>query len=185
MKFLKLVDKFVATLLIMLMLAVVLAISWQVFARYIIGQPSTVSSELARFALMWIGMLGAAYCYRLNCHLSLNVITQKLTIKAQKYTEAFSHLVIVIFAVVVLVIGGLKLVMLTLNPVQLSPVLEMKIAYVYAVLPLSGVLIFIYASDKLWRLIKEIATSEYSQKPTNIGKTSADLTPTKTANEVS
>ena len=40
------------------MLALVLSVSWQVASRYLLQAPSSWTEELARFLLVWIGLLG-------------------------------------------------------------------------------------------------------------------------------
>ena len=52
---------------------------------------------------------------------------------------------ILIFAVVVLLAGGLRLVQTTLNYQQTSAALQIPLGYVYLVLPLSGLLISFYS----------------------------------------
>jgi TRAP-type C4-dicarboxylate transport system permease small subunit len=53
--------------------------------------------------------------------------------------------VIIVFAVAVLVIGGSKLVYLTWDLRQYSAVLGLPIAFVYSIIPVTGVLVVIYA----------------------------------------
>lgn len=40
--------------------------SWQVFARYLLDQPPIWTEELARFSMVWAGMMGASCAYRLK-----------------------------------------------------------------------------------------------------------------------
>ncbi len=42
----------------------VLAASWQVVARYILAAPPIWTEELARYAMVWAGMLGASCAFR-------------------------------------------------------------------------------------------------------------------------
>lgn len=42
------------------------AASWQVFARYLLAQPPVWTEELARFSMVWAGMLGASCAFRLK-----------------------------------------------------------------------------------------------------------------------
>ncbi|WP_372609542.1 TRAP transporter small permease [Aquicoccus sp.] len=50
-----------AALAVALMLA---AAGWQVIARYLLNQPPTWTEELARFSMVWGGLLGASCAYR-------------------------------------------------------------------------------------------------------------------------
>ena len=48
---------FLATLL----LVMVVLISWQVFARFVVGDSLTFSEEVSRFTMVWLVVVGAAY----------------------------------------------------------------------------------------------------------------------------
>ena len=57
--------------LALLMTKMVASVVWQVLSRYLFVVPAAWTEELARFLLIWIGMLGAAYAYRQGSHLRL------------------------------------------------------------------------------------------------------------------
>lgn len=146
-------DRVLGTCLMLLMLSIVLTVTWQVLARYVLQAPSSGSEELARFLLIWIGLLGSVYCYRTQMHLGLNIVTKKMTTNNQKYAELFSQVIVLIFASAVLVLGGAKLVHLTFNPIQTSAALGIEVGFIYCILPLSGLLFCFYASIEIFTLI--------------------------------
>lgn len=39
---------------------------WQVIARYVLDQPPPWTEELARYSMVWVGLLGASCAFRLN-----------------------------------------------------------------------------------------------------------------------
>ncbi|MEJ2257930.1 MAG: TRAP transporter small permease [Woeseiaceae bacterium] len=131
--------------LIVLMVGLVLAVTWQVISRYLFASPSSWTEEIARFLLIWIGTLGAAYAFRLNAHIGLDLLPKKLTGDAARRLHWFTQCVIIVFAVAVLVIGGSRLVYLTWDLRQYSAVLGLPIAFVYSIIPVTGVLVVIYA----------------------------------------
>lgn len=53
----------IAVLAVLVMLA---AASWQVIARYLLAQPPIWTEELARFSMVWAGLMGASCAYRLK-----------------------------------------------------------------------------------------------------------------------
>jgi len=141
----RVVDAVLRFLLVVLVAMLVASVAWQVFSRYLLADPSPWTEELARFLLIWVGMLGASYAFSTKAHLGLELLPEKLAGKpAAKLLKLFTLFVVAIFAVAVLVIGGGSLVMLTWELKQYSAVLEMPISYVYSVLPLTGVLILFY-----------------------------------------
>jgi TRAP-type C4-dicarboxylate transport system permease small subunit len=141
----RILDTILKNVLIFLMVVLVAAVSWQVISRYIFASPSSWTEEVARFLLIWIGVLGAAWAFRTGVHLGLDVLPKKLTGKSAQTLKLFSLLVVVGFSVMVLIIGGGGLVALTWELKQYSAVLGLPIAYVYSVIPAAGALICFYA----------------------------------------
>lgn len=149
-------EKITGVILAALMVATVITVLWQVFSRYILQSPSEGSEEIARFLLIWIGLFGATFCYQKNSHLSLDLLKQKLASKGKIKLTLFGHFVALAFIFSVLIFGGIHLVLITLTPIQLSPVLGMKIAYVYAVVPFTGSIMFLSAFYKIIKLSLEL-----------------------------
>ncbi|MGD9020852.1 MAG: TRAP transporter small permease [Lysobacterales bacterium] len=141
----KIIDTILKNALIILMAALVFAVSWQVISRYVFAAPSSWTEEVARFLLIWVGVLGAAYAFRTGVHLGLDVLPKKLSGNAAQALKLFTLATVIVFAVAVLVIGGGALVALTWDLKQYSAVLGLPIAFVYSVIPVSGLLICFYA----------------------------------------
>ena len=55
------VDAFVGKLLVLILGVMVINVLWQVFSRYFTDSPSSFTDELARYLMIWLGILGAAY----------------------------------------------------------------------------------------------------------------------------
>ena len=142
---LRTVDKLLCGALVVLVAAMVVSVTWQILSRYLFVVPAAWTEELARFLLIWIGLLGAAYAYRTHSHLGLDLLPAKLTGPAKVRLNIVSHLVCMSFAAMVLVVGGGSLVAMTWELKQFSAAMGLPIAYVYAVIPVSGALICLFA----------------------------------------
>ena len=138
-------DVILRNALIVLMAALVVSVSWQVISRYVFASPSSWTEEVARFLMIWVGLLGAAYAFRTRVHLGLDILPQKLTGRSAQILRLFTMMVVVLFSVTVLIIGGGRLVAMTWELRQYSAVLGLPIAFVYSVIPLAGMLICVYA----------------------------------------
>ena len=138
-------DRFLRGMLVVLMASLVLSVTWQVVSRYLFASPSSWTEEVARFLLIWIGTLGAAYAFRTNMHIGLDLLPKKLTGISARNLHWFTLAVIIVFAATVLVFGGGSLVYLTWDLRQYSAVLGLPISFVYSVIPLAGLLIVIYS----------------------------------------
>ncbi len=140
----KKIDKILSYLLIAIMSVMVLNVLWQVFTRFVIGTPSSFTDELARYLMIWVGILGAAYASGKDMHIAINVLTQKFNRETQQKLAAAVKLMVILFALTAMVIGGSRLVYVTYVLNQLSPALQIPLAYVYLVIPLSGLVIIYY-----------------------------------------
>jgi len=122
--------------------------------------PSSFTEELARYLLIWVGLLGASYVAGQKMHLAIDVLINRLKGRARRLDEYLIEVSIFVFALFVMVFGGLRLVIITLTLNQISAVLRIKLGYVYLVLPLSGLLLMFYSLlfiAEIYRKQKNIA----------------------------
>lgn len=152
-------DKWVATFLIFLMALMVINVSWQVASRYILKDPSSFTDELARYMLIWVGMLGAAYVAGKNEHLAIDILLSKMNPSNQFKISVLIHCCVLIFALTAMVTGGVNLVYITLILGQTSAALQIPLAYVYVIIPLSGLLVIYYQIEAIVQLFKTQKTS--------------------------
>lgn len=140
----KKIDHILSRLLILIMGVMVINVLWQVFTRFIVGTPSSFTDELARYLMIWLGILGAAYVSGKNMHVAIDVLALKFSDKIQKRLKLIVYVSIILFAFFAMVIGGLRLVYITYVLDQYSPALQVPLAVVYFSIPLSGFLIIYY-----------------------------------------
>ena len=137
--------KALSVFLIILMAVMVLDVSWQVFTRFVLKDPSSFTEELAGFLLIWIGLLGASYAYYTRAHLGIDILTGKLSGVNRRIVEMVIHGIVFLFSLFIPLIGGYRLVSLTFTLNQISPALGISMGYIYLVLPLSGILLMYYS----------------------------------------
>jgi TRAP-type C4-dicarboxylate transport system permease small subunit len=147
------VNRILEGVLITLMALMTLNVLWQIFTRFVLGDPSSYTEEIARFLLIWVGLLGASYTAGAKKHLAIDILSNRLSGAAREYLEIFIDLSLLAFAMLVLVIGGARLVYLTLSLRQSSAALQIPLGIVYLVIPVSGILIVFYALDSLRRAV--------------------------------
>lgn len=131
--------------LVILMLVLVGSVTWQVLSRYLLGAPAFWTEELARFALVWVGVLGAAYAAAHHEHLALSLFSARAGPRGRCVLRHVSRAAVAGFALTVMVVGGGRLVAITWQLDQVSAALGVPMAMVYSVVPLSGCLIFLFA----------------------------------------
>ncbi len=139
------VTRILSVTLILLMTIMVLTVTWQVFTRFVLGNPSGFTEELAGFLLIWIGLLGASYAYYSKAHLGIDVLTANLSGRKRLISEILVSAIVFFFALCLLVIGGSHLVRITFTLKQISPSIGIPMGYIYLVLPISGLLFMYYS----------------------------------------
>ena len=140
-----LLDKLLKLLMTACLAMMVIVVTWQVVSRYALGDPSAWTEEVARMLLIWVGLLGGAYAYRVKAHLGLDLLRQRVGAVGKKRLSMIADVCCGTFALAVLVIGGGLLVQLTWELRQTTAALGIPMAWVYVVLPLSGVLIVYFS----------------------------------------
>lgn len=152
MKLRKTIDSVLSGALIFIMAVMVANVLWQVCSRYVLGSPSSFTDELARYLMIWLGVLGAAYVSGRNGHVAIDVLPERCSPPTRRVLQQTVRWIILAFALFGLVVGGLRLVYVTYVLEQYSPALRLPLAYVYLVIPVSGALIIYYkATDLLSR----------------------------------
>ena len=141
------IDKIIEIVLVALMSILVIDVLWQVFSRYVLSAPSSFTDELAGFLLIWVGLLGSAYVAGKNEHLAIDLLLQKMKGMKKRRLQIIINSIVGLFALFVMVIGGVWLVYTRFYLGVNSAALALPLGYVYLVVPVSGLLIIYYSID--------------------------------------
>jgi TRAP-type C4-dicarboxylate transport system permease small subunit len=143
------IDLILGKALVLIMGLMVVNVLWQVFTRFIIGDPSSFTDELARFLMIWLGVLGAAFVSGKNLHVAIDIIPSRSSSARRRRMNITVDILIILFALAAFVIGGSRLVYISYVLGQQSPALQFPMALIYSVIPLSGLLIVFFKTHKL------------------------------------
>lgn len=129
-------------LLAALLLVMTVLISWQVFARYVMGDSLTFSEEAARFSMVWLTMLGAAYAYRHGSLIAVSVLSE---IAGGRFARGLRLTVAIISCLFawVLLKEGFNITDRVIT--QTAPSTRVSMAWLYGAVPAGAVLILINA----------------------------------------
>ena len=125
-------------LMALAMLTLLVFGTWQIFTRWILGNPSTFTDELLRYVLIIAGFIGSAYCFYRDEHLALTLITDKAKGPFKLCLDIFIEICILFFVVYVFIFGGFKLANTATN---VSSVMHIPMKSLYMVEPICGILI--------------------------------------------
>jgi TRAP-type C4-dicarboxylate transport system permease small subunit len=140
------VIKFLAGFLTAVMVVLVLL---QVIFRYLLKAPLDWSEETASFAFVWMGLLGASVGLKGDDHPNLDILITRFPQGFQKAATVLINLCILFVLGVMFIYGG-KLTLSMRS--QLTAALGYSVAYMYAVLPLSALIMAFHMVIKTLKL---------------------------------
>lgn len=135
-------DKLILSVSSFALILLVITVTWQVFSRYVLNDPSSWTDELARYTMVWLGLLGASYLFGIKGHLAITLLDGYLKGKAHLALHLLINLISASFVSLAMLKGGLALMGRTTT--QLSPALQLPMSTVYLILPISAVIILFY-----------------------------------------
>ncbi len=97
------------TLAALFLFVILTTMGAQVFARHFFGAPFQWSEEVARLALIWMTFMAAAFVMAEGRHITVDVLSPRLSVRGQLWLECLSHAVVA-GACLLLLIGGSRFV---------------------------------------------------------------------------
>lgn len=125
-----------------LLLVMTVLITWQVFARYVMGSPLYFSEEVARFAMVWLTMVGAGYAYRYGSMISVNVVAEFGGRTVARVLNILGVFIVIAFALS-LFVAGREIAEMVAG--QTSPSIRVSMAWLYSAVPAGAAMILISA----------------------------------------
>lgn len=136
------------TVLCCLLVTMVVVTFSQVVSRYMLHVSLSWSEELARFLLMWLAMLSAAYGFKTRSHFALTFIVDRIGAGPRRIIGLLVTLAIAIFLIVFIV----KAVELTQSVTgRTGPGTQLSFAVPYSSTIVGGVLMLYYVLRSGWR----------------------------------
>ena len=134
-------------------LVMVVLTCWQVFTRYILGNPSSWSEELVSYMFAWMSLLGASLVTSERGHMNIPILVEQAGPGAQKLLMCVGELIAFLFSAVILVFGGVQIANLAMG--QMTSSLGVPIGIFYVVVPLSGVLNMVYTALNIADIVRQ------------------------------
>lgn len=143
---------FIVGVMTLLVMALTVVVSYQVFSRYVDFVPRFLwTEEASRFCFIWVVLLGAAIAVREGSHFTIDVLPQRMP-ERLAHGLIIAGLAVVAVIGVVMVIGGLRFFEIGLS--RISTTSGIQLAWVYAAVPVSGFSILIFTAEKLIRVLR-------------------------------
>lgn len=133
-------DRCINWFLALLMAAMVVIISAQVWYRFILNDPLSWSEEAGRYLFVWISFMGAAAGVRYQVHLGIDLMDKLLSPAAYRWVVVLVNLIIQIFLLMI-IYWGFKI--LGIIQFQESPSMHISMRYPYMAVPVGGIFMLI------------------------------------------
>jgi tripartite ATP-independent transporter DctM subunit len=131
-----------------LLLAIVLIIAWQVFARYLPGiRVPRWTEEVSLILMVWLSMLGSGLAIRAGEHLSVDVVLRQFPPAVRRWAMRGIWLLVAAFGLY-LAWYGWELSQRTL--LQTFAATKLPIGWMYLGIPAGGALMAFYALRNAW-----------------------------------
>lgn len=130
-----------------LVMVLTVIVSYQVFSRYVGFVPRFLwTEEAARFCFVWVVLLGAAIAVREGTHFTIDLLPQNMPSWLRR-TVDISVLALVGLIGLVMLFGGLRFTEIGLT--RISTTSGVRLAWVYAAVPVSGFSIVLFVIQQL------------------------------------
>lgn len=87
------------------LLAVFVAIQYEVVMRYIFNAPTFWTNEVSSFAIAWVGFLGAGYVLRIGRQLEIDIVTMRISDTARRWFGTITDAIAAVFCGYVTYLG--------------------------------------------------------------------------------
>ena len=136
------------TVLCALMVTIVVVIFAQVVTRYVLHVSLSWSEELARYLLMWLAMLSAAYGFKIRAHFALVFLVNRFPTGVRRFVP----IVVSILVGALLCVFVFEAVQITYSVRnQVGPATGLSKAVPYSSGVMGGVLMLYYVVINAWR----------------------------------
>jgi TRAP-type C4-dicarboxylate transport system permease small subunit len=149
----RLLDNGVEWLCLVLMVVLSIDLMLGVFSRYVLFNTFTWYDEVARVCFVWVVFLGAAVGIKRGAHFHLNLLIDNLPGWGKRAAALLAPLAVIVFSLALIVQGW---DFLELGRFQSLPVMGISKAWVYAAMPVGGILMILHSLPVLWRSVREL-----------------------------
>lgn len=131
------INALLSTIAAIILITMSVLVIYQVFTRYVLNNPADFTEEIIRYLLIWICFIGAAYAFNSRQHMALLFVQAKMKPEARRALVIFSDVLVLLFAIFVMVMGGINLAVSARQ--EFSSLLGIPRSLVYAMAPIAGV----------------------------------------------
>jgi TRAP-type C4-dicarboxylate transport system permease small subunit len=122
------------------LVVVILSVTYGVIMRYLFGDAPIWTSELSAIAFTWLVFLGASAAYKRKMHIGIDLLTKRLSGRAQWLVDLVVQLILLIFFGYMIVYGILFSIESYAQP---TSIMRLPNTCFYLAVPVSFALMFL------------------------------------------
>jgi TRAP-type C4-dicarboxylate transport system permease small subunit len=149
--------QFCKTAIMIMVPSMLVIIFAQVVLRYVFLSPFSWAEELARYLLIWISCLGAAYALREGLHISIIFIKRLFPSGIRTVFAFFVHILISAFFVMC-IIEGFKLAIS--QWIERTPAMQVPMTFPFMAIPLGFAILLMFNLEILIGDINRVRAGE-------------------------
>jgi TRAP-type C4-dicarboxylate transport system permease small subunit len=111
------------------------------------------TEELARYLLVWVGIVGAAAAFARKKHLGLDILVLFFPESSRRKTAIIADIVCLFFTFTVFLYGGTLLTIQAFEIYHILPALRIPYGFVFLALPVAGVFMAVFQFESLLRAL--------------------------------
>jgi TRAP-type C4-dicarboxylate transport system permease small subunit len=155
----RVIDRAFEIAIIAVFIMMVVVGGMQVFNRFVLNRSLSWSSELQRYAHIWLVYIAIPVAYRRGRHIGMDVVKQRMSATAQRALAFFNHTLWILLSASIIIFTR-RIMQVAVR--QKSPGMGLRMDFVYLGLVVgSGYLLFV-ALRKLVAEIKSVVQSRAS-----------------------
>ena len=121
--------------IVILFIMDVIVVFFQVLNRMIFQQNIPWTEELARYIVIWLGLVGGAIAFRTSSHIAIDAISSKFKGRSKFIMAEARHLMTIVFSLVIIYFGT-QFVQGQYRSMQLSPAARWPMYIIEIAIPL-------------------------------------------------
>ncbi len=162
------VDQILAFCCIVLCGLLTVVVTWQVVSRYLLNSPGAQSEELAKIMFVWLTLFAAALLFGEKGHMNISILSDALPDRWNISLQILSSVLILIFCVAILVVGGWDAVGRTMRQTN-AAIPYLSTGQIYLALPICGIFASFYCIYNIIVDVKRLAAVKSGESPQQEG----------------
>ncbi len=128
------------------LLAMVAIVAYHIFSRYVLAESPAWANELAQVLTIYFSLLGAAYAYRCDLHIGMQLVRDRFAGGVRRVYDLLLDVAVGGFGLAMVWWGGELVGRMT---GQTLPGTGLAVAWQYLPLPICGGLLAVFSAEKI------------------------------------